>query len=439
MALSSDNIIYVAGYFDGTATFLETTYTSTGGYDAWIIPLNNEDGTGKVTDNTVSNSQTINNTNEIQDISISGSTLSISDGSSLDLSSIDDQTIDEFSISGAVLSLSLENDGENAKTVDLSTLSSINFQDTDGDTKIQLEASSDDDIIRFDMQGTEFMRIDSGRIEVVNTGNSVFIGEEAGLYDDFSNNRNVFIGYRAGKSNQTGDRNVLMGYQAGQFYYTAFRNVALGYRAGYQMTTGHRNTFLGYQAGYTNQSGERNVFLGYNAGYNETGDHKLYIENTNSAAPLIYGDFDIDSIAINGDFYVTGNADGATPWGNTSDQRFKTDIQTIPNALDKVLQMRGVTYQWKDGREKGDRMGFIAQEVAPVLPEVVDTSKNHLTMQYAPITAVLIEAVKDQQELIEQLKKENEELKMEVSKIREQNQRINALEAKLEALLQNQK
>ena len=52
--------------------------------------------------------------------------------------------------------------------------------DEDNDTKIQVEESSDENIIRFDLGGTEFMRLDSGRIEILNTGNSVFIGEGAG-------------------------------------------------------------------------------------------------------------------------------------------------------------------------------------------------------------------------------------------------------------------
>ena len=72
--------------------------------------------------------------------------------------------------------------------------------------------------------------------------------------------------------------------------------------------------------------------------------------------------------------------------------------------------MRGVTYQWKDGREQGNRMGFIAQEVEPILPEVVDNKNDHYTMQYAPITAILVEAVKE-------LKAENDELKQQLQKV----------------------
>jgi len=60
--------------------------------------------------------------------------------------------------------------------------------DADNDTKIQVEETADDDIIRFDMAGTEFFRMDNGRIEVVNTGQSIFIGDGAGANDDFTDN-----------------------------------------------------------------------------------------------------------------------------------------------------------------------------------------------------------------------------------------------------------
>ena len=53
------------------------------------------------------------------------------------------------------------------------------------------------------------------------------------------------------------------------------------------------------------------MFLGYYAGYNETGDNKLYIENSDSSSPLIYGEFDNDMVAINGQIKITGGSPGA--------------------------------------------------------------------------------------------------------------------------------
>jgi hypothetical protein len=82
--------------------------------------------------------------------------------------------------------------------------------DDDNDTKIQVEESADEDMIRFDVAGTEFFRMTSGRIEVLNTGQSVFIGQGAGQADDLTNN-NVFVGYQSGNANIDGYNNTSVG------------------------------------------------------------------------------------------------------------------------------------------------------------------------------------------------------------------------------------
>ena len=86
------------------------------------------------------------------------------------------------------------------------------------------------------------------------------------------------------------------------------------------------------------------------------------------------------------------------------------------------MQLRGVTFEWKDPSRfsEGEQIGFLAQETMNILPEVVNTEGEYLSMQYAPITALLVEAVKE-------LKKENEELKAKLS-------RMDELEARIEVL-----
>ena len=85
----------------------------------------------------------------------------------------------------------------------------------------------------------------------------------------------------------------------------------------------------------------------------------------------------------------------------TSDERLKSDIQTIDNALDKVMNMRGVSYTKQ--AEKG--IGVIAQEIEKVLPEVV-TDGEYKSVAYGNIVGVLIEAIKEQQKQIDELKKD---------------------------------
>eukprot|EP01114_Cavostelium_apophysatum_P021322 TRINITY_DN7406_c0_g1_i1.p1 TRINITY_DN7406_c0_g1~~TRINITY_DN7406_c0_g1_i1.p1 ORF type:complete len:381 (+),score=86.35 TRINITY_DN7406_c0_g1_i1:64-1206(+) len=87
-----------------------------------------------------------------------------------------------------------------------------------------------------------------------------------------------------------------------------------------------------------------------------------------------------------------------------SDVRLKTNIQTIHDALPKVMQLRGVRYQWKDKPEKGDTVGFIAQEVAEIFPEFVHQDKNgYFGIDYTCFMAVLVQAL---HELQEQTRKE---------------------------------
>lgn len=114
---------------------------------------------------------------------------------------------------------------------------------------------------------------------------------------------NTAVGAFAGVGNDgttTGLRNTFVGSYAGTAFTTADRSVIIGYGAGFKTTTGDYNTMIGYQSGYNNVSGASNVFLGYQAGLNETGSNKLYIENSNSATPLIYGDFSANTLTVNG-------------------------------------------------------------------------------------------------------------------------------------------
>lgn len=87
-----------------------------------------------------------------------------------------------------------------------------------------------------------------------------------------------------------------------------------------------------------------------------------------------------------------------------SDARIKTNVSTVENALDKVLQLRGVTYQRTDTEDKSTKVGLIAQEVKEVLPEVVtEQTDGLLSVSYGNMVGVLIEAMKEQQAIIETL------------------------------------
>ncbi len=144
----------------------------------------------------------------------------------------------------------------------------------------------------------------------------IFIGRGAG-YHSTSGNSNILIGYYSGNSTTSGSYNSFLGNHAGYKNTTGNYNVFLGSASGYENTNGDQNTFLGsrsgyrnttgsynvaigQEAGYSNHTGQKNVFLGSYAGYNETGSNKLYIDNSSTTNPLIYGDFSSDTLTVNG-------------------------------------------------------------------------------------------------------------------------------------------
>ncbi len=123
-------------------------------------------------------------------------------------------------------------------------------------------------------------------------------------------------------------------------------------------------------------------------------------------------------------FYVNGSTFSTGGWGG-SDARWKKNIQPLAGALDKVMRLQGVNFEWRKdefpGREfsPGKQLGFVAQEVEKVVPEAVNTdSEGYKAVAYEKLTAVLNEAVKEQQSQIEDLKAKNAHLEREMAELR---------------------
>ncbi len=133
-----------------------------------------------------------------------------------------------------------------------------------------------------------------------------------------------------------------------------------------------------------------------------------------------------------GDVYATGEV-YCYGWAICSDQRWKTNIKPIQNALDNVLKMQGVTYYWKVDEypdkhfPEGEQIGFIAQEIEKVYPQVVLTDKDgYKSVDYTKLTPVLVEAIKEQQKIIEELQKVIQQLQEENSQIKQANAQLSA-------------
>lgn len=139
----------------------------------------------------------------------------------------------------------------------------------------------------------------------------------------------------------------------------------------------------------------------------------IYLQTGSSGNVKFYTDgTETMRLASDGDLHV--QSDVIAYSSTVSDARLKDDVLTIDNALDKVKALRGVEYVWnKGGREGQKDLGFIAQEVEQVIPEIVrekkmplldDTSKEYKTVDYEKVVAVLVEAMKEQQKQIDELK-----------------------------------
>ena len=171
---------------------------------------------------------------------------------------------------------------------------------------------------------------------------NIFIGNQSGM-DNITGCYNLFVGDKSGQNNTSGDKNTFVGSQSGQANSVGGYNSFFGYNSGIT-TTGSYNTFTGANVGFNNSSGNYNTymgtaageyfrgsgntFIGNQAGRNsysiQNGDgnvfignmvgsasgsvsNMLYIDNSSTNTPLIYGDFSTDTAKIFGNFFTSGN------------------------------------------------------------------------------------------------------------------------------------
>jgi trimeric autotransporter adhesin len=124
----------------------------------------------------------------------------------------------------------------------------------------------------------------------------------------------------------------------------------------------------------------------------------------------------------------------STAWNTFSDARFKKNIQTLESSLNKIMALNGVSYDWKKESfpdrnfAEGKQLGFIAQEVLNVIPELVTKdSEGYYSVNYVEAIPVLVEAMKEQQKMIDSLKAQDVHSKKKIA----------ALEASLQNVQSN--
>jgi len=134
-------------------------------------------------------------------------------------------------------------------------------------------------------------------LKTTSSSNNTMIGSVSGYFNT-TGARNTFIGKSSGYTNSSGNNNTYLGYYSG-FSALSSNNTFIGYESGKNVSSGGGNTLLGSNAGVNLVNGSGNVFIGSSAGFYETSSNKLYIDNSSTSTPLIYGDFNLNRVGIN--------------------------------------------------------------------------------------------------------------------------------------------
>jgi|WetSurMetagenome_2_1015567.scaffolds.fasta_scaffold02324_12 trimeric autotransporter adhesin len=308
--------------------------------------------------------------------------------------------------------------------------------------------------------------------------NNIFLGTEAGQYNT-SGEGNVYVGLQAGAKNTTGMLNVALGYLAGFSSVNGSNSVFIGSNAGYYETLSGR-LYISNSAADKNNAliyGEfdnKNVTINGNLGIGKTspgaklditggswdllngegdfrigdGSYRLKMGIANAGGGA--GDARINAhggtnrliLGSNGKDILLVTQTTVQPWTDnvtslgaagarwtavyaangtiqTSDLRLKENIADLTYGIQSLMQLRPVSYTWKNSTDNKEHLGLIAQDVEKVINEVVDKGSDPLHtlgLNYSELVPVLIKSIQDQQKQIDELRKTVQELKSALGK-----------------------
>lgn len=323
--------------------------------------------------------------------------------------------------SGAKIELRLT-----AKVLEMGTSS---LTDLDGDTAILVEEAADEDKIKFKTGGSERVRVDSNGVGIgginpqdnihIDTGTSGVPTIRLTHQNTGADNFQIMAGTTGTSNSGFSIRDI----DQGSNRLVIDSNGQVGImkdsptsRLDVNGTTTSNNFIIGVNG---------DIRSGGN-GVSWSGETDFKIQHYNTKVYLQYaanGLFlrnnsgnDRMQLDASGNAIFSGNV---TAYGTPSDIRLKEDIEVIDNALEKVKQLKGITYTLKSD---GNRLtGLVAQDLEKVLPEAVYTinsigdsvneePEEHLAIQYGNTVGLLVEAIKEQQKQIETLTAKVKEL-----------------------------
>lgn len=345
---------------------------------------------------------------------------------------------------------------------------------------------------------------------------NIYIGQNTGSTGGNTGSNNIFLGHDSGERNRMGYNNFFAGNSAGDSNIDGYNNVFIGNLAGDANTQGKNNVYIGAEAGSEGFFGQGNVKIGKNSGKGATSNFNVIIgesagetygnvptsvligykagdvELTTTGGLQSYGNMaiggfstfssdqeensKINSVVLG--YQAIVNASNKIRLGNTnitivesqvgmwetSDQRFKYEIEDNIPGLDFITRLRPVSYkfdteefdlhlmQGMDESKKAERTagvdysesknmirtGFLAQEVEQVCSELnynfggvhvpsPDNPTDNYSLSYSKFVVPLVQAVKEQQVIIEELQSQKESQDQLISDLIK---RIEALESK---------
>jgi hypothetical protein len=270
-----------------------------------------------------------------------------------------------------------------------------------------------------------------------NGGGNFGAGQSAFGNDTNTGYSNTAVGGSALFFNTAGSDNAALGSSALTFNTIGSENTAIGTVALANNHTGGENTALGSGALFHTQTGSFNIAVGYLAGQHLTGGESHNIEIGNDGVAGESGIIRIGTLFTQTKFFAAGIV--GVPTGNNdavpvlidsagqfgvvnSSRRFKEDIQDMGEASQRLMQLRPVTFRYRQAFNDGSKpiqFGLIAEEVAEIFPELAvrDATGTIQSVHYETLNVLLLNELQRQQRRMQDLEEELRALRRQLDSI----------------------
>ncbi|MEX0909817.1 MAG: tail fiber domain-containing protein, partial [Candidatus Paceibacterota bacterium] len=239
------------------------------------------------------------------------------------------------------------------------------------------------------------------------TGSSNIANGFYSMFNNTTGSENIAIGVQSLNNNTTGRYNIAIGGFAGGNINPAGgtdgANSLFGYSTGLGITTGINNTILGANVTGLAPGLSNNVILADGAGNQRIridSSGQVGIGTTSPSTTLhVAGDAKIETISAGTGSAVCFDAGNVLVDCSASSIAYKTDVNSMTTATDEVMQMRPVTFKWKENGQED--FGFIAQEMAEVNPLYATFKDGEVHgVHYSKLTSVIVKAMQEQNQRI---------------------------------------